>query len=84
MANKRLIRFYQGYVLPELLKVINQEINIEKKDLNLWIKEKFFDYEISTKDMTNDQLYEIIYFCFDFGDQIGIYLNFPDNEFETD
>lgn len=84
MANKRLIRFYQGYVLPELLKVINKEINIEKKDLNLWIKGKFFDYEISTKDMTNDQLYEIIYFCFDFGDKIGIYLNFPDNEFETD
>lgn len=84
MANKRLIRFYQGYLLPELLKAVNKEITIEKNDLNLWIKGKFFEDEISTKDMTNDELYEIIYFCFDFGDKLGIYLNFPDNEFETD
>ena len=84
MANKRLIRFYKGYLLTELLKVINQEVTCQKVDLDLWLKGKFFDYEISTTDMTNDELNEIIYFCFDLGDKIGIYLNFPDNEFEID
>ena len=84
MANKRLIKFYKGYLLTELLKVINQEVTCQKVDLDLWLKGKFFDYEISTTDMTNDELNEIIYFCFDLGDKIGIYLNFPDNEFEID
>ena len=84
MANKRLIRFYKGYLLTELLKVINQDVSCQKVDLDLWLKGKFFDYEIITVDMTNDELNEIIYFCFDLGDKIGIYLNFPDNEFEID
>ncbi len=82
MANKKLIRFYKGYVLTHLLIEINKEINCNKKDLDLWLKGKFFDYEISTVEMTNDELNEIIYFCFDLGDKIGIYLNFPNNEFE--
>lgn len=84
MANKRLIRFYQGYVLPNLLKCIEKDVKCTKQELNTWLKDKFFDCEISTTEMTNDELYEIIYFCFDWGDQLGIYLNFPDNEFEND
>ena len=82
MANKKLIRFYKGYVLTELYKAIKNDLNCNKSDLDLWLKGKFFDDEISTTEMTNDQLNEIIYFCFDLGDQIGIYLNFPNNEFE--
>lgn len=84
MANKKLIKFYQGYVLTEILKCIEKDVKCTKQELNLWLKGKFFDYEISTTEMTNDELYEIIYFCFDWGDQLGIYLNFPDNEFEID
>ena len=84
MANKKLIKFYQGYVLTEILKCIEKDAKCTKQELNLWLKGKFFDYEISTTEMTNDELYEIIYFCFDWGDQLGIYLNFPDNEFEID
>jgi len=84
MANKKLIKFYQGYVLTEILKCIEKDVKCTKQELNLWLKGKFFDYEISTTKMTNDELYEIIYFCFDWGDQLGIYLNFPDNEFEND
>lgn len=83
MANKRLIRFYQGYVLPELLKCIGKDVMCTKQELNTWLKRKFFDYEISTTEMSNDELTEIIYFCFDLGDLLGIYLNFPDNEFEN-
>lgn len=84
MANKRLIKFYKGYVLPNLLKAVKKQISCESKDLDAWLKGKFFEDDISTTEMTNDELYEIIYFCFDFGDEIGIYLNFPDNEFEID
>ncbi len=84
MANKRLIKFYKGYLLTELLKAIQKDVPCQKNDLDLWLKGKFFDFEISTIEMTNDELYEIIYFCFDWGDQLGIYLNFPDNEFEID
>ena len=84
MANKKLIKFYQGYVLTELLKCIGKDVRCTKKELNAWLKGKFFDFEISTTEMTNDELYEIIYFCFDWGDQLGIYLNFPNNEFEID
>jgi hypothetical protein len=84
MANKKLIKFYQGYVLTEILKCIEKDVRCTKQELNLWLKGKFFDYEISTTEMTNDELYEIIYFCFDWGDQLGIYLNFPNNEFEID
>jgi hypothetical protein len=84
MANKKLIKFYKGYLLNELFNAVKNEINCSKQDIDSWLKGKFFDYEISTVEMTNDELYEIIYFCFSWGDQLGIYLNFPDNEFEID
>ena len=31
--------------------------------------------------MTTDELNELITDAFDFGDQVGIYLNYPDNEY---
>jgi hypothetical protein len=84
MANKRLIKFYKGIVLPELLKAIRIDVSCQKDELDVWLKRKFFDCDVSTLQMSNDELVEIIYFCFELGDKIGIYLNFPDNEFEID
>jgi hypothetical protein len=84
MANKRLIKFYKGYLLENIYKAVRNDLNIEKNDLNVWIKTKILNSDISCNEMTNDQLYEIIYFCFNFGDKLDIYLNFPDNEFTTD
>jgi hypothetical protein len=39
-----------------------------------------FNREISTKDMTSDEINELIVWCFAYGDEIGIHLNFMDNE----
>jgi hypothetical protein len=84
MANKRLIKFYKGIVLPELLKAIRKDVGCQKDELDVWLKRKFFADNVSTLKMTNDELLEIIYFCFELGDEIGIYINFPNNEFEID
>ena len=77
MASAGLIKFYKGYILVELSKKITYATSDE---ICIWLKTKFNIQEKSCVDMTNDELYEIIYFCFELGDTLGLSLNFKGNE----
>lgn len=80
MASKNLIIFYKGIVLKKLHEKVIEKIYVEIDDFDKWIKRNNNTYK-STKDMTNLELINICRWCFEFGDEIGVYLNFPDNEF---
>lgn len=80
MASKDLIIFYKGVVLKQLHQKVKEQIDVTINDLDIWIKRNN-DTQKSTKDMTNIELINICRWCFQFGDELGIYLNFPDNEF---
>ena len=80
--NKRLIKFYKGVVLDKLHTHLVQNgtiISIDELDTLL---KSISGLDKSTTKMTTDELNELIVDAFDFGDSVGIYLNFPDNEFE--
>jgi hypothetical protein len=80
--NTRLIKFYKGIILTKIhtrLIELRSSKTIEEVDKEL--KEYAgFNREISTKDMTSDEINELIIWCFAYGDEIGIHLNFLDNE----
>jgi len=80
MASKNLIIFYKGVVLKKLHIEVNKTLEVSLEHLDLWIK-KNNDTNKSTKDMENIELINICRWCFQFGDELGIHLNFPDNEF---
>ena len=80
--NKKLIKFYKGVVLDKLHTHLVQNgtiISIDELDTLL---KSISGLDKSTTKMTTDELNELIVDAFDFGDSVGIYLNFPDNEFE--
>lgn len=80
--NSRLIKFYKGIILTKIhtrLIELRSSKTIEEVDKEL--KEYAgFNPNISTKDMTQDDLNELIVWSFGYGDEIGIHLNFLDNE----
>lgn len=80
MASKNLIKFYKGIVLKKLHEKVIEKIYVDIDDLDKWIKRNN-DTDKSTKDMDNIELINICRWCFEFGDELGIYLNFPNNEF---
>ena len=80
--NKRLIKFYKGVVLDKLHTHLVQNgtmISIDELDSLL---KNISGLDKSTTKMTTDELNELIVDAFDFGDSVGIFLNFPDNEYE--
>ena len=80
--NTRLIKFYKGVVLTKIhtrLIELRSSKTIDEVDKEL--KEYAgFNPNVSTKDMTSDELNELIISSFQFGDSIGVYINFLDNE----
>ena len=78
----KLIKFYKGHILDKLHTHLVQNgtiISIDELDTLL---KSISGLNKSTTKMTTDELNELIVDAFDFGDSVGIYLNFPDNEFE--
>ena len=79
--NKRLIKFYKGIVLDKLHTHLVQNgtmISIDELDSLL---KNISGLDKSTTKMSTDELNELIVDAFDFGDSVGLYLNFPDNEY---
>lgn len=80
--NNRLIKFYKGICLEKIhtrLIELRSSKTIDEVDKEL--KEYAgFNPNVSTKDMTQDDLNELIISCFAYGDDIGVYINFLDNE----
>ena len=81
--NKRLIKYYKGVVLNKLHTHLVQTgtmISIDELDSLL---KNIGGLDKSTTKMSTDELNELITDAFDFGDQVGIYINYPDNEYEN-
>lgn len=80
--NNRLIIFYKAICLQKIhtrLIELRSSKTIDEVDKEL--KEYAgFNPNVSTKDMTQDDLNELIVWCFAYGDEIGIHLNFLDND----
>jgi len=92
MNYNRFIKLYKGVFLVEIkerLDHLNQEgiidykLSAEEVDQIIKIKSGF-DPSFSCKEMDYNDLMELSINCFAFGDLIGISLNFPNNEFQTE
>lgn len=81
MSN-RLIKFYKAICLQKIhTRLIELRSSKTIKEVDKELKEYAgFNANVSTKDMTQDDLNELIVWCFAYGDEIGIHLNFLDNE----
>lgn len=78
----KLIKFYKGICLRKIHEKLEEQGSLKSiESLDKELKEYAgFNREISTKDMTSDEINELIVWCFAYGDEIGIHLNFLDNE----
>ena len=78
----KLIKFYKGICLRKIHERLEEQGSIKSIELlDKELKEYAgFNREVSTKDMTSDEINELIIWCFAYGDEIGIHLNFLDNE----
>lgn len=81
MSN-RLIKFYKGICLEKIhTRLIELRSSKTIKEVDMELKEYAgFNPNVSTKDMTSDELNELIVWSFGYGDEIGIHLNFLDND----
>lgn len=80
--SSKLIKFYKGICLRKIHERLEEQGSLKSiESLDKELKEYAgFNREISTKDMTSDEINELIIWCFAYGDEIGIHLNFLDNE----
>jgi hypothetical protein len=80
--NKRLIKFYKGICLEKIhTRLIELRDSKTINEVDKFLKEYAgFNPNVSTLDMTSDELNELIVWSFAFGDEIGIHLNFLDND----
>jgi hypothetical protein len=80
--SKKLIKYYKGICLRKIHERLEEQGSLKSIELlDKELKEYAgFNREISTKDMTSDEINELIIWCFAYGDEIGIHLNFLDNE----
>jgi hypothetical protein len=80
--SSKLIKFYKGICLRKIHERLEEQGSLKSIELlDKELKEYAgFNREISTKDMTSDEINELIIWCFAYGDEIGIHLNFLDNE----
>jgi hypothetical protein len=80
--NKRLIKFYKGICLEKIhTRLIELRDSKTIDEVDKFLKEYAgFNPNVSTLDMTSDELNELIINSFQFGDSIGVYINFLDNE----
>jgi hypothetical protein len=78
----KLIKFYKGICVKKIHeRLIELRSSKTIAEVDKELKEYAgFNREISTKDMTSDEINELIVWSFAYGDEIGIHLNFLDNE----
>ena len=74
------IKFYKSFLLPSIHSELNKKGTFSIDEVDQLLK-SHCGVEKSCKDMEWKEINELIVWCFDFGDSIGIHLNFPNNEF---
>lgn len=82
--SKNLIKFYKGIVLPKIHSKLCESgaFSVDEVD-NLLKSHVGFNLDLSCSEMTSDELNELIIWSFDFGDSIGVHINFLDNDYEN-
>lgn len=82
--SQRLIKFYKAICVKKIhTRLIELRDTKTIEEVDKFLKEYAgFNKNISTLDMSQDELNELIVWCFAFGDEIGIHLNFLDNDCE--
>lgn len=82
-ASKKLIKFYKGVVVSQIQQKLTKDgapVSMEEVDTLL---KKHADYDFtSTKEMTTDQLAELIEWSFQFAKQIGLEIDYPKDELD--
>lgn len=78
---KNYIKFYKGYILLEIHEVYKSYKAVEytKKDTDKMLK-KFAQVEKSCAKMNYEEMMELIYWSFQFGDILGLNLDFKSYE----
>jgi len=81
MDNKKLIKFYKGYVLESIQAKLNETGIYSTEEIDEILKvHAGFTYDTSCTEMSTDELQELISWSFQFGDSIGLELNYKGNE----
>ena len=77
-ASKELIKFYKGVVLTKIVDTLNEDIGevISIQHVDTLLKD-MVNIDMSCIEMSEDELYEVIYKGFEMGDAIGLTLGFP-------
>ncbi len=78
---EKLIKFYKGYVLREIYNVLKED-GWTKKEVDERLKNNA-RINKSCKDMTKDELGELIRWSFMFGDTLGLNLDFPEDDLDN-
>lgn len=76
MLSKKQITYVKGY----LFKRIADSLDLSVKEVDREIKNRLGIESISKLD--NDGYMEVCVYCFQLGDELGLNLNFKDNEAE--
>jgi hypothetical protein len=79
MNYNKLIKFYKGYVLLEIHSELNTKGIFSIDEVDQLLK-THAETDKSCKEMDYDELLELITWSFDFGNSIGLNLNFKNNE----
>ena len=77
------IKFYKSFILISIHSELNKRGCFSLDEVDQVLKSCADLDGKSCKDMTWEEINELIVCAFDFGDSIGIHLNFPNNEFNT-
>ena len=81
---KNLIKFYKGICLNKIHLRLCERGQFSIKEVDTLLKNHAgLDVNLSCSEMTSEELNELIIWSFDFGNSIGLYLNFQDNEYEN-
>jgi hypothetical protein len=82
MANNRLIKFYKGYVLQQIHTKLNEDgAVIPVEDVDKLIKHSV-DIDMSSVQMSNEELQAVILSGFSMADRIGLKLDYPQDKWD--
>jgi hypothetical protein len=77
---KKLIKYYKGYILVQLHNhIVKSGTIMSICELDNLIK-NISELDKSTTEMTIDELNELVVNAFDLSDHLGLFLNWPNND----
>jgi len=82
MANGKLIRFYiSQVVIPIVNDLEDKGVHATKEEVDTMLKANA-NIDMSKVQMSNEELHHLILESFQFGDKIGLDLNYPEDKLD--